>query len=178
GGGPEGPRPGRTGRHQGGAELRPRAAEAASRSPVEGGRSEDPAGEPGLPPGPGRGGTAVTQPPGDRIDPAEIREHYRRGRGLLGIQSKIPVRDEYILSLVYTPGVAEPCLAIRDDPESSFIYTMRGNTVAILSDGSSVLSYGDAGASAALAVMEGKALLFKTLAGLGALPLCSTARGP
>ena len=81
----------------------------------------------------------MKRPPGaDRIDPQEVLEHYRRSRGLIGVQSKIPIRDEYVLSLVYTPGVAEPCLAIRDDPESSFIYTVRGNAVAILTDGSSV----------------------------------------
>ncbi|HKN47798.1 MAG TPA: malic enzyme-like NAD(P)-binding protein [Candidatus Polarisedimenticolia bacterium] len=113
-----------------------------------------------------------------RIDPLEVLGHFRRHRGLLSIQSKIPIKDEYILSLVYTPGVAEPCLAIHEDPESSFAYTMRGNTVAILSDGSSVLSYGDAGASAAQPVMEGKAILFKTLAGLDAFPLCTTERDP
>ncbi len=120
----------------------------------------------------------MTQPPGDRIDPAEIRDHYRRGRGLLGIQSKIPVRDEYILSLVYTPGVAEPCLAIRDDPESSFIYTMRGNAVAVVTDGSSVLSFGDAGPLAAAPVMEGKCVLFKSLAGIDAFPVCADERDP
>ncbi|HYS06042.1 MAG TPA: malic enzyme-like NAD(P)-binding protein [Candidatus Dormibacteraeota bacterium] len=114
----------------------------------------------------------------DRIDPQEVLEHYRRSRGLIGIQSKIPIRDEYVLSLVYTPGVAEPCLAIRDDPESSFIYTVRGNAVAILTDGSSVGSFGDAGPLAALPVMEGKSVLFKSLAGIDAFPLCVTERDP
>jgi malate dehydrogenase (oxaloacetate-decarboxylating) len=112
------------------------------------------------------------------VDSQEILRHFGRHRGLLSIQSKIPIKDEYILSLVYTPGVAEPCLAIHEDPESSFAYTMRGNTVAILSDGSSVLSYGDAGPAAAQPVMEGKAILFKTLAGLDAFPLCTTERDP
>jgi malate dehydrogenase (oxaloacetate-decarboxylating) len=121
----------------------------------------------------------LTQPPAaDRIDPQEVLELYRRSRGLVGIQSKIPIRDEYVLSLVYTPGVAEPCLAIRDDPESSFIYTMRGNAVAILTDGSTVGSFGDAGPLAALPVMEGKSVLFKSLAGIDAFPLCVTERDP
>jgi len=121
----------------------------------------------------------VKRPPGaDRIDPQEVLEHYRRSRGLIGVQSKIPIRDEYVLSLVYTPGVAEPCLAIRDDPESSFIYTVRGNAVAILTDGSSVGSFGDAGPLAALPVMEGKSVLFKSLAGIDAFPLCVTERDP
>ena len=120
----------------------------------------------------------MKRPPADRVDPLEVLEHYRRSRGLIGIQSKIPIRDEYILSLVYTPGVAEPCLAIRDDPESSFIYTMRGNAVAVLTDGSSVGSFGDAGPLAALPVMEGKSILFKSLAGIDAFPLCVTERDP
>jgi len=120
----------------------------------------------------------VKRPPADRIDPQEVLEHYRRSRGLIGIQSKFPIRDEYILSLVYTPGVAEPCLAIRDDPDASFIYTMRGNAVAVLTDGSTVGSFGDAGPLAALPVMEGKAILFKSLAGIDAFPLCVTERDP
>jgi malate dehydrogenase (oxaloacetate-decarboxylating) len=120
----------------------------------------------------------VKRPPVDRVEPDEVLEHFRRSRGLIGIQSKIPIRDEYILSLVYTPGVAEPCLAIRDDPESSFTYTVRGNAVAILTDGSVVGSFGDAGPLAALPLMEGKSILFKSLAGIDAFPLCVTERDP
>ncbi|HKB06657.1 MAG TPA: malic enzyme-like NAD(P)-binding protein, partial [Candidatus Polarisedimenticolia bacterium] len=120
----------------------------------------------------------MKHPPSGLVDPREVLEHYRRSRGLIGIQSKIPIRDEYILSLVYTPGVAEPCLAIRDDPESSYVYTMRGNAVAVLTDGSSVGSFGDAGPLPALPVMEGKAILFKSLAGIDAFPLCVTERDP
>src|SRR5258705_2043323 len=101
----------------------------------------------------------MNRPPSDRIDPAEVLEHYRRSRGLIGIQSKIPIRDEYVLSLVYTPGVAEPCLAIRDDPKSSFVYTVRGNSVAVITDGSAVGSFGDVGPLAALPVMEGESIL-------------------
>jgi len=100
----------------------------------------------------------VTRPRGICVNPEEVLQHFRRSRGLLSIESKIPIKDEYILSLVYTPGVAEPCLAIQQDPESSFTYTMRGNAVAIISDGSSVL--------------------FKTLAGLDAFPLCTSERDP
>jgi malate dehydrogenase (oxaloacetate-decarboxylating) len=114
----------------------------------------------------------------DHLDPAEVLDHYRRSRGLLAIASKVPIKDDYILSLVYTPGVAEPCLAIQADPESSFVYTLRGNAVAVLTDGSSVLSYGDAGARAALPVMEGKCVLFKTLAGVDAFPVCAAERDP
>jgi malate dehydrogenase (oxaloacetate-decarboxylating) len=113
-----------------------------------------------------------------RIDPDEVLAHFRRRRGLLGIESKIPIKDEYMLGLVYTPGVAEPCLAIQADPEASFTYTMRGNAVAIVTDGSSVLSYGDIGPAAALPVMEGKAVLCKMLAGIDAFPLCVAERDP
>ena len=120
----------------------------------------------------------MKRPPANRVEPQEVLEHYRRSRGLIGIQSKFPIRDEYILSLVYTPGVADPCLAIRDDPDASFIYTMRGNAVAVLTDGSTVGSFGDAGPLAALPVMEGKAVLFKSLAGIDAFPLCVTERDP
>ncbi len=120
----------------------------------------------------------MRRPPVDRVEPEEVLEHFRRSRGLIGIQSKIPIRDEYVLSLVYTPGVAEPCLAIRDDPESSFTYTVRGNAVAILTDGSVVGSFGDAGPLAALPLMEGKSILFKSLAGIDAFPLCVTERDP
>ncbi len=112
------------------------------------------------------------------IDPAEILEHFRRHRGLLAVQSKIPIKDEHVLSLVYTPGVAEPCRVIHEDPEESFTCTIRGNAVAVLTDGSSVLSYGDAGPQAALPVMEGKAILFKTLSGIDAFPVCVAERDP
>jgi malate dehydrogenase (oxaloacetate-decarboxylating) len=120
----------------------------------------------------------VTTSRGAPPDDEAVLGHYRRSRGLLGVQSKIPIKDEYILSLVYTPGVAEPCLAIQRDVEASFTYTMRGNAVAILTDGSSVLSYGDAGPRAAIPVMEGKSVLFKMLAGIDAFPLCASERDP
>jgi malate dehydrogenase (oxaloacetate-decarboxylating) len=131
-------------------------------------------------------GDVGASPPGRRgegpdsggVPSAEVLQHFRRHRGLLAIQSKIPIRDEYILSLVYTPGVAEPCLRIQRDPSASFVYTMRGNAVAVLTDGSSVLSYGDAGPLAALPVMEGKSVLFKSLAGIDAFPLCLSERDP
>src|SRR5574341_161138 len=113
-----------------------------------------------------------------RIDPDEILRHYRRGRGLLSIRSKIPVRDEYMMGLVYGPGVGAACQEIQENPTASLTCTMRGNAVGIITDGSSVLSYGDAGPAAALPVMEGKAALFKALAGLDAFPLCLDERDP
>ena len=113
-----------------------------------------------------------------RIGQEEILNHYRRGRGLLSIVSKIPIRDEYMMGLVYGPRVGTTCLEIQETPAVSLTCTIRGNAVGILTDGSSVLSYGDAGPTAALPVMEGKAILFKALAGLDAFPLCFDERDP
>ena len=113
-----------------------------------------------------------------RLDPEVALTHYRRRRGLLSIRSKISVRDEYMLSLVSAPGIVETCDLIKDDPSASFRYSMRGNAVAIVSDGSSVLSYGDAGPLAVLPVIEGKAVLCKALAGIDAFPLALRERDP
>lgn len=113
-----------------------------------------------------------------RTDPAEVLRHYRRSRGLLAIRSKIPIRDEYMMGLVYGPGVESVCRDIQENPAASYATTMRGNAVGIVSDGSSVLSYGDVGPLAALPVMEGKAVLAKALAGLDAFPLCFDERDP
>jgi malate dehydrogenase (oxaloacetate-decarboxylating) len=96
----------------------------------------------------------------------------KRHRGVIGIESKVPIRDRSVLSLVYTPGVAEPCLAIQKDPAASFAYTCRGNTIAIVTDGSKVLSLGNLGPHAALPIMEGNAVLLKTFAGVDAFPIC------
>jgi malate dehydrogenase (oxaloacetate-decarboxylating) len=102
-------------------------------------------------------------------DQLQLRKRYR---GVIGIESKVPLRDRSVLSLVYTPGVAEPCLAIHKDPATSFEYTCRGNTIAIVTDGSKVLSLGNRGPYAALPIMEGNAVLFKTFAGVDAFPIC------
>src|SRR5262245_13842624 len=83
-----------------------------------------------------------------------------------------------MMGLVYGPRVGTTCLEIQETPAVSLTCTIRGNAVGILTDGSSVLSYGDAGPTAALPVMEGKAILFKALAGLDALPLCFDERDP
>lgn len=76
------------------------------------------------------------------------------------------------LSLVYSPGVAEPCREIARDPALAYQYTIKGNTVAIVSDGSAVLGLGDIGPLAAMPVMEGKAILFKRFANINAFPIC------
>ncbi|MBQ9103946.1 MAG: NAD-dependent malic enzyme [Clostridia bacterium] len=93
-------------------------------------------------------------------------------KGKLDIVSKVPVKTKEDLSLAYTPGVAEPCLAIQKDYSKSFELTGRGNTVAVVTDGTAVLGLGDIGPEAGMPVMEGKAVLFKTFGNVNAIPLC------
>ncbi|MEL6667990.1 MAG: NADP-dependent malic enzyme [Bacteroidota bacterium] len=97
---------------------------------------------------------------------------HKRLRGKIRTGLKMDVRTKDDLSLVYSPGVAEPCKAIHADPETAYDYTIKGNTVAIVSDGSAVLGLGDIGALASIPVMEGKAMLFKRFADLDAFPIC------
>ncbi len=105
-------------------------------------------------------------------------EYRRRYRGLIGIASKVPIRDRAILSLIYTPGVAESCLAIREDPLASFDLTCRGNTVAILTDGSDLFGSEGGPPEAAIPIAEGKSVIFKTFAGIDAFPICLATRDP
>ncbi|MGB1247373.1 MAG: NAD(P)-dependent malic enzyme, partial [Chitinophagales bacterium] len=93
-------------------------------------------------------------------------------RGKIGIVPKINVIDKDDLSLVYSPGVAEPCRRIAENPSDVWKYTIKSNTVAIVSDGSAVLGLGNIGPHAAIPVMEGKAMLFKKFAGIDAFPIC------
>ncbi|QCV56677.1 NAD-dependent malic enzyme [Thermoactinomyces vulgaris] len=88
------------------------------------------------------------------------------------MQSKVPVESAYDLSLAYSPGVAEPCREIHKDPGVIYDYTMKGNLVAVVTDGTAVLGLGNIGPGAALPVMEGKAVLFKSFAGVDAIPIC------
>lgn len=112
----------------------------------------------------------------------EISQNALRLHGLyqgkMQTMPKCPVRDLSDFSLWYTPGVAEPCRAIHADPQSVDEYTNRGNTVAIVSDGTRILGLGDIGPRAGLPVMEGKALLFKYLGGVDAVPLCLGTKDP
>ena len=94
-----------------------------------------------------------------------------KNRGLIGVASKIPIKDSSALSLLYTPGVAAPCLEIAETPIRSFDLTCRGNTVAIISDGSAVYGLGSTGPESALAMLEGRAVFFKTFAGVDAFPI-------
>lgn len=93
-------------------------------------------------------------------------------KGKLEIKSKVQLNTRQDLSLAYTPGVAEPCTRIAKNKEEVYKYTIKGNTVAVISDGSAVLGLGNIGAEAALPVMEGKSILFKEFAGIDAFPIC------
>lgn len=97
---------------------------------------------------------------------------HKEWNGKLEIKSKSPVRSREDLSLAYTPGVAEPCREIAKDKDAAYTYTMKANTIAVVSDGSAVLGLGNIGPHAAMPVMEGKAVLFKEFAGVNAVPIC------
>ncbi|RSK28140.1 NAD-dependent malic enzyme [Bacillus sp. HMF5848] len=102
----------------------------------------------------------------------EALHMHRVHKGKLESKSKIPVKNAKDLSLAYSPGVAEPCKAIFEDKSKVYEYTMKGNMVAVVSDGTAVLGLGHIGPEAALPVMEGKAVLFKSFAGVDAFPIC------
>lgn len=98
--------------------------------------------------------------------------------GILEVLPRVTVKTRDDLSILYTPGVAEPCREIAKNPDASFDLTGRGNTIAVISDGTRVLGLGDIGATAAMPVMEGKALLFKLFGGVNAIPLCIDTKDP
>jgi malate dehydrogenase (oxaloacetate-decarboxylating) len=102
----------------------------------------------------------------------EALHMHRVNRGKLESKSKVVVKNAKDLSLAYSPGVAEPCKMIYDKPETVYEYTMKGNMVAVVTDGTAVLGLGNIGPEAALPVMEGKAVLFKSFAGVDAFPIC------
>jgi malate dehydrogenase (oxaloacetate-decarboxylating) len=97
---------------------------------------------------------------------------HKQSQGKLAVNVKVPVENAYDLSLAYSPGVAEPCKEIYESPEKIYDYTMKGNLVAVVSDGSAVLGLGNIGPGAAMPVMEGKAALFKAFADVDAFPIC------
>ena len=99
-------------------------------------------------------------------------ERHRASRGKVSIASKMKVETLDDLSIAYTPGVASVCMAIHADPSQSYQLTNRSNTIAVITDGSAVLGLGNIGAEAAMPVMEGKSILFKTLADVDAYPIC------
>lgn len=99
-------------------------------------------------------------------------EMHKQWRGKVQVSSKAQIKNADELSLAYSPGVAEPCRQIAADPEKVWDYTWKGNTIAVVSDGTAVLGLGDIGPAAALPVMEGKAVLFKEFGDVDAIPLC------
>jgi malate dehydrogenase (oxaloacetate-decarboxylating) len=105
----------------------------------------------------------------------ELRE---KNRGILETSLKMPVQDRHDLAVIYTPGVAEPCLRIKEDPDLSFALTCRGNTVAVISDGTRVLGLGDIGPAAAIPVMEGKSAIYKKFGNIDAIPLVIDTKDP
>jgi malate dehydrogenase (oxaloacetate-decarboxylating) len=107
----------------------------------------------------------------DKVYEDSLRLH-KENKGKIEIKSKVLLRDKNDLSLAYTPGVGQVCREIAEHPETVYDYTLKANTVAIVSDGSAILGLGNLGAKAAIPVMEGKALLFKEFAGLDAFPIC------
>ncbi len=97
---------------------------------------------------------------------------HEKTKGKLEVRSKVPLKTKHDLSLAYTPGVAEVCREIAKDKNLAYRYTMKANTIAIVTDGSAVLGLGNIGGYAAIPVMEGKAILFKEFAGIDAFPVC------
>lgn len=103
--------------------------------------------------------------------------HFKN-RGKIEIKNKVALNSSYDLSLAYTPGVAEVCKIIAKDSSNSYLYTNRGNTVAVITDGSAVLGLGNQGPLSAMPVMEGKCAIFKKFAGIDAFPICLDTQNP
>ena len=99
-------------------------------------------------------------------------------RGKLSVNTKAPITNMEELAIAYTPGVAEPCLQIEKDESLAYTYTGKGNTVAVITDGTAVLGLGDIGPAAGMPVMEGKCALFKAFAGIDAIPICIDSKDP
>ena len=102
---------------------------------------------------------------------ASLKMHEEAG-GKLEVALKVPVETKDDLSTAYTPGVAEPCRKIAENPDDAYKYTLKQNTVAVVSDGTAVLGLGDIGPLAAIPVMEGKSVLFKRFGNVDAFPIC------
>jgi malate dehydrogenase (oxaloacetate-decarboxylating) len=115
---------------------------------------------------------AVDAVPGARVLDATDGTFTLHTGGRIELQNKSPLKTRDDLSMAYTPGVARVCQAIHADPDKAFQYTIKRNTVAVVSDGTAVLGLGDIGPRAAMPVMEGKAMLFKEFAGVDAFPIC------
>ncbi|ADL50173.1 NAD(P)-dependent malic enzyme [Clostridium cellulovorans] len=105
-------------------------------------------------------------------------EKHGNWKGKLSVEVKVPMETREDLSIAYTPGVAEPCRKIHQNKEDVYKYTWKGNSVAVVTDGTAVLGLGDIGPEAALPVMEGKAILFKQFAGIDSVPICLNTKDP
>jgi malate dehydrogenase (oxaloacetate-decarboxylating) len=121
---------------------------------------------------------AVNAVHGARVLDTTDRTFLLHVGGKIELRNKTPLRTREDLSMAYTPGVARVCRAIAEDPDKAFQYTIKRNTVAVVSDGTAVLGLGDIGPRAAMPVMEGKAMLFKEFAGVDAFPVCLDTRDP
>ncbi|MCO0600099.1 NAD-dependent malic enzyme [Peribacillus butanolivorans] len=108
----------------------------------------------------------------------EALKMHKEYKGKLGVHSKVNVTNAKELSLAYSPGVAEPCIDIHEDESKVYDYTMKGNLVAVISNGTAVLGLGNIGPKAAMPVMEGKAILFKSFADVDAFPICLDTNDP
>jgi malate dehydrogenase (oxaloacetate-decarboxylating) len=121
---------------------------------------------------------AVDGVPGARVLDTTDRTFMLHVGGKIEVQNKSPLKTRDDLSMAYTPGVARVCSAIQADPDKAFQYTIKRNTVAVVTDGTAVLGLGDIGPGAAMPVMEGKAMLFKEFAGVDAFPICLDTKDP
>ncbi len=108
----------------------------------------------------------------------ESLQMHAANHGKLETRCKVPLENGHDLAIAYTPGVAAPCLKIKDDPKLSFEYTWRGNVVAVITDGTRVLGMGDIGAEAAMPVMEGKSVLYKKFGDIDSVPICIDTKDP
>jgi malate dehydrogenase (oxaloacetate-decarboxylating) len=108
----------------------------------------------------------------------DVFEIHKRKTGKIEVNSTVEVNDRETLSNIYTPNVGKICMEIKDKPETVRDYTMAGKMIAVISDGTAVLGFGDIGPAAALPVMEGKCVIFKEFAGLNAFPLCLSEKDP
>ena len=109
---------------------------------------------------------------------AESLRIHEQFKGKLTVKSRVAIQDKEDLSIAYTPGVAEPCKKIHDNKQDVYKYTIKGHTVAVVSDGTAVLGLGDIGPEAAMPVMEGKSLLFKEFGDVDAFPICLDTKEP
>ena len=122
--------------------------------------------------------SALTEIPGVQVDSVVDRVLMKHIGGKIEVSPKYPVQRQDDLSVIYTPGVAGVSKVIAGDPDLAYSFTMKNNTVAIVTDGTAVLGLGNIGPEAALPVMEGKSVLFKKFAGIDAIPVCLNVHEP